>query len=52
MQHKKTNPNISAAPTTDPTTMPAIAPPESPLDPADAELEGEGLDVEVGSVMV
>lgn len=52
MQHRNAKPVKSAAPTTEPTTAPAIAPPESPPFPGDAELEGEALDVEVGSVMV
>lgn len=56
-QHKTTRPIIKAAPAIDPITMPAIAPPESPLPPPEPEPELEdgvlvAVDVEVGSVIV
>lgn len=53
-QHRTMRPITKAAPAIDPITIPAIAPPESPLLP-EPELE-DGLlvavDVEVGSVIV
>lgn len=52
MQHRIIRPIISAAPTILPMTIPAMAPPLRPPLPAAAVLEGEGLDVDVGRVMV
>lgn len=55
IQHRSIRPATKAAPTIDPITIPAIAPPDSPLFPPALEL-GDGLlvavEVEVGRVMV
>lgn len=49
MQQKMTAPRIRAAPTSDPITMPAMAPPESPdPDPALPLPDGVGDEVPVG----
>lgn len=52
-QHRTIRPMIKAAPASDPITIPAIAPPESPLDPLELE-DGVlvALEVEVGSEIV
>lgn len=50
---KKTKPAIIATRTTEPTTMPAIAPPDSPFFEllATAEVDGDEVDVEVDVVV-
>lgn len=52
-QHRIMRPMIKAAPASDPITIPAIAPPESPLPPLELE-DGVlvALEVEVGSEIV
>ena len=51
---RKTKPATNAIKTTEPTTMPAIAPPDSPFFAplAAADEDGEGVDVEVGTPAV